>query len=81
MEARVQKWGNSLALRIPKAFAGEIGLEENAPVQIERVGHQLIVTPVAAPVSPRLAALLEQITPETLHDEVETGPAQGQEAW
>lgn len=78
MEARVQKWGNSLALRIPRALAGDLGLEENTPVHLERVGQQLIVTPAAAP---RLAALLAQITPENLHDEVETGAAQGQELW
>ena len=81
MEARVQKWGNSLAVRISKTFAGELGLEENTPVQIEQVGHQLIITPVASPVAPRLAAMLAQITPDNLHAEVETGEPQGQEVW
>ena len=82
MEAQIQKWGNSLALRIPKIFAGEVGLKENMPVTIEHVGHQLVITPIiiASP-SPRLAALLEQITPDNVHHEIETGPAQGQEIW
>ena len=82
MEAHIQKWGNSLALRIPKIFAGEVGLKENMPVAIERVGHQLVITPiiVASP-SPQLATLLEQINPDNIHHEIETGPAQGQEIW
>ena len=37
MEARVQKWGNSLALRIPKPFAAEVGIENDSPVRIELV--------------------------------------------
>jgi antitoxin component of MazEF toxin-antitoxin module len=34
MESRVQKWGNSLALRIPKAFVDEMGLENNSSVKM-----------------------------------------------
>ena len=34
MESRVQKWGNSLALRIPKAFVDEMGLENNSSVRM-----------------------------------------------
>ncbi len=81
METQIQKWGNSLAVRIPKIFAGEVGLRENMPVNIEQVGRQLIITPIITPTSPRLEALLEQITPDNIHHEIETGPAQGQEIW
>jgi len=81
MEARMQKWGNSLALRIPKTFASEIGLEEATTVQIERVGHQLIITPLAPPTTPRLSAMLAQITPDNIHAEIESGASQGQEIW
>ena len=41
MEARVQKWGNSLALRIPKPFATEAGIEEDSSVRIELVEGRL----------------------------------------
>ncbi len=34
MEARVQKWGNRLALRIPKPLAPQIGLEPNSPGEL-----------------------------------------------
>ncbi len=49
MHSKVQKWGNSLALRIPKAFALEVGLSEDAPVEVSvRQGH-LVVAPVRSP--------------------------------
>jgi len=80
MEARVQKWGNSLALRIPKPFAAEVGIEDDSPVQIELVEGRLVITPVAEP-HPNLDELLALVTEENLHGEVATGPAVGREAW
>jgi len=35
MEAKIQKWGNSLALRIPKSFAAHVHFEQNTSVDIE----------------------------------------------
>ena len=43
METRVQKWGNSLALRIPKPFASQIGLEPNSPVELSLRGTELVI--------------------------------------
>jgi antitoxin MazE len=37
MQSRVQTWGNSLALCIPKSFATEIGLADDTPVEISLV--------------------------------------------
>ncbi len=80
MEARVQKWGNSLALRIPKPFATEAGIEDDSPVQIELVEGRLVITPVAES-HPTLAELLARVTEGNLHREITTGPAVGREAW
>ena len=80
MEARVQKWGNSLALRIPKPFATEAGIEEDSSVQIELVEGRLVITPVAEP-HPTLEELLARVTEGNLHGEVTAGPAVGREAW
>ena len=80
METRVHKWGNSLALRIPKAFAEEVGIQAQSPVQLELADGRLVVTPISEP-GLSLAELLAQITDENLHREVETGPAVGREAW
>jgi antitoxin MazE len=80
MKTRVQKWGNSLALRIPKPFATEIGLERNSPVEISLVDGQLVIVPAVEPAW-TLEQLLAQITEDNLHGEIETGPAVGQEVW
>lgn len=80
MLTKVQKWGNSLALRIPKAFAVDAQLENDSLVEISIVKGQIIVTPVPAP-SWTLDELLAGITEENLHAEVETGTAVGNEVW
>ena len=49
MKTRVQKWGNSLALRIPKSFASEVGLDENSSVEVSLNEGNLIVTPAHEP--------------------------------
>jgi antitoxin MazE len=80
MRARVQRWGNSLALRIPKAFATETDLESGSEVELTLDDGRLIVTPLA-PASYDLEELLAQVTPENLHGEVDTGSSVGDEAW
>ncbi len=80
METRVQRWGNSLAVRIPKALADEVGLKDNSPVQISLHDQQLVVVPLRKPAF-SLEALLAQVTDLNRHSEVSTGPAVGGEAW
>ena len=77
---KVQKWGNSLALRIPKAFAVDAQLENDSFVEISIVKGKIIVTPVPAP-SWTLDELLAGITKNNLHNEVDTGFAVGNEVW
>ncbi|MEW6111609.1 MAG: AbrB/MazE/SpoVT family DNA-binding domain-containing protein [Thermodesulfobacteriota bacterium] len=80
MKTRVQKWGNSLALRIPKAFAAEVGVSENSLVDVSLVDERLVITPLPVP-SVTLEHLLAGITDENLHGEIDTGPSVGREAW
>jgi antitoxin MazE len=80
MKTRVQKWGNSLALRIPKSFAAEVGLRANVTVELSLVGGALVVQPVA-PQPLTLEELLRGITDDNLPGEWETGPATGKEVW
>ena len=80
MITRVQKWGNSLALRIPKPLAIEIGLDRNSPVEISLVDGRLVIAPVVEPVL-TLEHLLAQVTEDNLHGEIESGPAVGREVW
>jgi antitoxin MazE len=76
----VRKWGNSLALRIPRSFAAEARLEQDMPVEISLVEGNLVVTPVVDPAF-TLEQLLAGVTEENLHREVDTGAPVGDEAW
>lgn len=80
MQTRVQKWGNSLALRIPKSFAAEAGLHADAAVELSLIEGRLVVERTA-PQSLTLAELLNGITDENLPGEWNTGPAVGKEVW
>ena len=80
MKTRVQKWGNSLALRIPKSFATEVGLQTDSSVEVSLVKGKLIIAPIVKR-KLTLRALLAQVTDNNLHREVDTGSAVGSEAW
>jgi len=80
MEPRVQKWGNSLALRIPKMLATQIGLRQDASVEIVLIDGKLVISPIASP-APTLEELLAQISESNLHSEVDFGRATGKEVW
>lgn len=80
MLTKVQKWGNSLALRIPKPFALDAQLENDSLVEISFVKGQIIVTPLPAP-GWTLDELLAGITEDNLHSEIDTGFAVGNEVW
>jgi antitoxin MazE len=79
MKTRVQKWGNSLALRIPKSFAEEAGLHADAAVELSLEEGRLIVQLIPPPLT--LEQLLRGITDENLPGEWNTGPAAGKEVW
>jgi antitoxin MazE len=80
MLTKVQRWGNSLALRIPKVFALDAQLENDSLVEISLVDGQIIVKPVSAPAW-SLEELLAGINKNNIHHEVDTGFAVGNEAW
>jgi antitoxin MazE len=79
MKAKVQRWGNSLAIRIPKAYAADLRVEAGSVVDLDVVEAKLVVTPEAD--VPSLDALLAQVDPENVHPETDVGPAVGREAW
>ena len=79
MNATIQKWGNSLALRIPKTIADEIELEQGDPVEIEIAEGALAVRPSRPRY--RLADLVRGITKKNRHHETDWGEAEGRETW
>jgi len=80
MKTRVQKWGNSLALRIPKSFAAEAGLSANAAIELSLVKGALVVQPII-PHPLTLDELLRGITDDNIPSEWDTGPAISREIW
>jgi antitoxin MazE len=80
VRTKVQRWGNSLAVRIPKSFAEEVGVTDCSPVEMNLVDGRLVVER-ARVAAPSLVELLEGVTEANRHGEVEAGPAVGGEAW
>jgi antitoxin MazE len=80
MQTRVQKWGNSLGVRIPRGLADEVGLGAGTEVSIIAKDGELVLRP-SLPSRLRLADLLAGITPENIHASVDTGDAVGSEAF
>ncbi len=80
MEAQIKKWGNSLALRIPKSVAKQLALEVDCPVGLACEGAVLTVRPLNRR-GLRLSDLLQRVSETNRHGEVQTGAARGEEAW
>jgi antitoxin MazE len=80
MKLKIQKWGNSLALRIPKALAIEANVELGSTVELSLSNGELKIKPIEDR-EYTLEELLSGITAENIHDEVTTGIPQGKESW
>lgn len=78
MTATVQKWGNSLALRIPSAVARQIAVESGDAVELSVDKGELTIR--AARPRYRLADLVSQIRPANCHAEVSWGKSIGRES-
>ena len=79
MVTSVQKWGNSLAIRIPKAFAAQAQLEENTTIEMSIDGERITLVPARH--EWKLNDLVRKISPANLHSEVEWGSPKGGESW
>ena len=79
MRTQVSKWGNSLAVRIPKTCAQEAGLADGAAVEVRVAGGDLIVALVHREYS--LDQLVAGITPKNRHSETEWSGPVGKEVW
>ena len=80
MVTKVQKWGNSLALRIPKSFAEETEIADGSEVEISVQDGDLVVHSVRKRKFD-LDALLKQVRKENLHKEIDVGDPVGNEIW
>jgi antitoxin MazE len=78
VETQIGKWGNSLAIRIPRAFVREARLDEGMAVELSVEEGRLIVTPRRRY---SLDQLVAGITDENRHAETDWGEPVGNEAW
>jgi antitoxin MazE len=82
MKVEFQKWGNSLAVRVPKAFAAELGAKAGAAADMSLRDGELIIKVVKRRQRrDTLQELVARITPENRHDELEWGQPVGNEVW
>ena len=80
MKLKIKKWGNSLALRIPKALAIEANVESGSTVDLSLSNGELKIKPIEDQ-EYKLEELLSGITADNIHNEVSTGIPQGKESW
>ena len=80
MQTKIQKWGNSLGLRIPRSFAAEVQVKEGATVDLSVENGRLLVRPLRVRKF-ALNGLLRKVNRRNLHGQASTGRAVGREAW
>jgi antitoxin MazE len=80
MTIYIKKWGNSASVRIPSPLLAAARLSIDDPVVVREEGGRIVIEPVRSDET-MLAALLEAITPDMLHDEIDVGGPVGREAW
>ncbi|MBM3713520.1 MAG: AbrB/MazE/SpoVT family DNA-binding domain-containing protein [Actinobacteria bacterium] len=79
MRVKIQKWGNSLALRIPKAFAFQSKIREDEYVNLTLEENKIVIEPVEEKYS--LKELVSGINKSNLHLEIDFGKKVGNEHW
>jgi antitoxin MazE len=79
MKATIQKWGNSLAVRIPKSITKDSMVSEGSNIDIMIENGNIILSPREKEYS--LKVLLNNITIENIHSEISTGDQTGGEIW
>ncbi len=80
MKIQVKKWGNSASVRIPASVMTAASLKLDQAVNVREEGGRIIIEPIRAPTYD-LDELLDQMTPESFHDDVDFGAPVGGEAW
>jgi antitoxin MazE len=80
METKVQKWGNSLGVRIPRSLATGAKLRPGTKVELSADDDAIVIRPVERP-RYRLSDLLKRVKRANLHSAVDTGASVGREAF
>lgn len=77
MRVQLSKWGHSLAVRIPRAFAEQLGVTDGSAIEMAATGERIVLE------KPKytLQGLLDGVTLENLHGETDVGEPVGREEW
>ena len=79
MNAIIQKWGNSLALRIPISFAKNIHLHQGSTVDLVLAKNKIEIRPKNPNKKYVLSEMLKKVTKDNIHPEIDWGPPVGRE--
>lgn len=80
MTTKIQQWGNSLALRLPKDITKKFKLHKGSSVVIAQETNKISIKPLYKDET-TLKELVSKITPENIHSEVQWGRPFGKEIW
>lgn len=80
METTIQKWGNSLAVRLPKEVTRKLALRAGRRVRVYEERQEVVIAP-ARETEMSLKELVAGITPENLHAETVWAKPLGREIW
>jgi antitoxin MazE len=80
MKVQVKKWGNSASIRIPASIMAAAALSLDQSVEMREEGGRVVIEPISTPVYD-LDELLDQMKPDTFHDDVDFGKIMGKEIW
>lgn len=77
MQINVTKWGNSIAIRLPKSFANQINIDKDSKIELSLEKNKIVIKKAEY----NLNDLMDKITPSNLHKETDTGKITGKEQW
>ena len=79
MKTKIQKWGNSLGVRLPKSITEQKSLKAGLSVSVLIQNNQIVIEPIVEEMS--LSSMMASVTPKNLHKETEWSEARGNEVW
>ncbi len=77
MQTHIQKWGNSLGIRIPMKLSQHLNLKPGSIVDVMLEDDHLVIQPKRY----QLEEMLAEVTPENCHHEIFTDSIKGKEEW
>ncbi len=78
METKIQKWGNSLGVRIPGNIVKDLSLKNGSLVDIEEISNKIVIKPKE---NNNLDEMIDSITESNVHSELDFGDTEGNEIW